>query len=73
MSDDFTIETIDAQKLSRIKTIINHRTDYGTFEDEESQLFEYLIEDRERLKRELKMARQAIKNLTDQLIAGSRP
>jgi hypothetical protein len=73
MSDDFTIETLEARKMARIKTIINHRTDYGTFEDEESQLFEYLIQDRERLKRELTQARQAIKNLTDQLIAGSRP
>jgi len=65
---DFSIEEVDRKKLARIQTIINHRTEYGSFEDEESDLLQYLLDERNRLKIELQAAKATIKDLADQLI-----
>jgi len=67
---DFTLEDLIEKKIARVKTIINHRTDYGTFEDEESELFEFLLNNRIAMQEELDRCRASIKKLTDQLMAG---
>jgi len=63
MTEEFSYEEIVRRKIDRIKTIINHRTEYGNFEDEESDLLEWLVADRERLATRLAEADQQIKTL----------
>ena len=60
-------EELAAQKLSRINTIIKHRTDHGTFEDEESELFVWLIEEREELLAERAVVKAKLEMATDQI------
>jgi hypothetical protein len=63
MSEEFSYEEVVRRKLARIETIINHRTEYGNFEDEESQLLEWLVSERERLAERLAEAEKQIKTL----------
>ena len=65
---EFTLEQIVARKLSRISTIINHRTEYGTFEDEESELFLWLLKERKEAEDKLREAEEQIKRLSDSLL-----
>ena len=63
MSEEFSYEEVVRRKIARIETIINHRTEYGNFEDEESQLLEWLVSERERLAERLAEAEKQIKTL----------
>jgi hypothetical protein len=50
MTEGLSLEQIAEVKISRIRTLISWRTDNGAFDDdEESNLFEWLISDRERI------------------------
>lgn len=64
---EFTIEEIRRRKLARIETLINHRTEYGNFEDEESALMAWLVAEMLLLESKLQTAQAQIKSLTETL------
>lgn len=63
MTEEFSYEEIVRRKVARIETIINHRTEYGNFEDEESDLLQWLVDERQRLADRLVEAENQIKTL----------
>jgi len=63
MTEEFSYEEIVRRKVARIQTIINHRTEYGNFEDEESDLLQWLVDERQRLADRLAEAENQIKTL----------
>jgi len=67
---EFSLDEVIARKVARISTIVNHRTDYGTFEDEESELFLWLLKERAEANAKLQEAEEQIKRLSEILLKG---
>lgn len=64
-----TPEEVEARKIRRILILIAHRTEYGTFkDDEESNALSWLLEERARLQGDLDSAKDSIKKLTEILL-----
>lgn len=67
MNDAYAYQQLVTYKLNRIENIVGHRTDWGTVEDETSDLFRFLLTEREELLRQLGIANRTIEKLKEQL------
>jgi ferritin len=73
MSEEIlSAEEIVARRIRRITNMVANRTDYGTFEDEESEHLTWLLEERARLQGELESMRDSVAKLTQLLLENNR-